>query len=363
MSVFQDKVLLITGGTGSFGNAVLRRFLTSDIKEVRIFSRDEKKQDDMRHHLQAQYPEVASKVKFFIGNVRDKSSVDVAMRGVDYVFAAAALKQVPSCEFFPMEACRTNVLGTGNVLESAIEHGVKNVVVLSTDKAAYPINAMGISKALMEKVAIAKGRELGEGAQTTICCTRYGNVMASRGSVIPLWVEQMIEGKPITITDPNMTRFMMTLDDAVDLVIYAFTHGHNGDLFVQKAPAATLETLATALKEIYKKVDSKYGDTEVKVIGTRHGEKLYETLVTREEMSKAIDMGNYYRIPCDTRDLNYDKFFTEGDEKISKIEDYHSHNTRRLDVEGMKEQLMRLRFIQEDLGILPRAKARDIRSE
>ena len=363
MSVFQDKVLLITGGTGSFGNAVLRRFLTSDIKEVRIFSRDEKKQDDMRHHLQAQYPEVASKVKFFIGNVRDKSSVDVAMRGVDYVFAAAALKQVPSCEFFPMEACRTNVLGTGNVLESAIEHGVKNVVVLSTDKAAYPINAMGISKALMEKVAIAKGRELGEGAQTTICCTRYGNVMASRGSVIPLWVEQMIEGKPITITDPNMTRFMMTLDDAVDLVIYAFTHGHNGDLFVQKAPAATLETLATALKDIYKKVDPKFGETEVKVIGTRHGEKLYETLVTREEMSKAIDMGDYYRIPCDTRDLNYDKFFTEGDEKISKIEDYHSHNTRRLDVEGMKEQLMRLRFIQEDLGILPRAKARDIRSE
>ena len=363
MSVFQDKVLLITGGTGSFGNAVLRRFLTSDIKEVRIFSRDEKKQDDMRHHLQAQYPEVASKVKFFIGNVRDKSSVDVAMRGVDYVFAAAALKQVPSCEFFPMEARRTNVLGTGNVLESAIEHGVKNVVVLSTDKAAYPINAMGISKALMEKVAIAKGRELGEGAQTTICCTRYGNVMASRGSVIPLWVEQMIEGKPITITDPNMTRFMMTLDDAVDLVIYAFTHGHNGDLFVQKAPAATLETLATALKEIYKKVDPKFGETEVKVIGTRHGEKLYETLVTREEMSKAIDMGDYYRIPCDTRDLNYDKFFTEGDEKISKIEDYHSHNTRRLDVEGMKEQLMRLRFIQEDLGILPRAKARDIRSE
>ena len=363
MSVFQDKVLLITGGTGSFGNAVLRRFLTSDIKEVRIFSRDEKKQDDMRHHLQAQYPEVASKVKFFIGNVRDKASVDVAMRGVDYVFAAAALKQVPSCEFFPMEACRTNVLGTGNVLASAIEHGVKNVVVLSTDKAAYPINAMGISKALMEKVAIAKGRELGEGAQTTICCTRYGNVMASRGSVIPLWVEQMIEGKPITITDPNMTRFMMTLDDAVDLVIYAFTHGHNGDLFVQKAPAATLETLATALKEIYKKVDPKFGETEVKVIGTRHGEKLYETLVTREEMSKAIDMGNYYRIPCDTRDLNYDKFFTEGDEEISKIEDYHSHNTRRLDVEGMKEQLMRLRFIQEDLGILPRAKARDIRSE
>ena len=312
MSIFKDKVLLITGGTGSFGNAVLRRFLDSDIKEIRIFSRDEKKQDDMRHMLQS------PKVKYYIGNVRDKASVDVAMRGVDYVFSAAALKQVPSCEFFPMEATRTNVIGTGNVLESAIEHGVKNVVVLSTDKAAYPINAMGISKALMEKVAIAKGRELGEGAATTICCTRYGNVMASRGSVIPLWVEQMMEGKPITITDPNMTRFMMTLDDAVDLVVYAFQHGHNGDLFVQKAPAATLETLATALKQIYAKVDPKYGETEVKVIGTRHGEKLYETLVTREEMAKAIDMGNYYRIPCDTRDLNYDKFFTEGSEDLSR---------------------------------------------
>ena len=357
MSVFKDKVLLITGGTGSFGNAVLRRFLDSDIKEIRIFSRDEKKQDDMRHMLQN------PKVKFFIGNVRNKESVDIAMGGVDYVFAAAALKQVPSCEFFPMEAVRTNVEGTKNVLLSAVERGVRNVVVLSTDKAAYPINAMGISKAMMEKVAIAKGRELGEGAATTICCTRYGNVMASRGSVIPLWVEQMMEGKPITITDPNMTRFMMTLDDAVDLVVYAFTHGHNGDLFVQKAPAATLDTLATALKEIYRKVDPKYGETEVKVIGTRHGEKLYETLVTREEMSRAIDMGNYYRIPCDTRDLNYDKFFVEGDEKVAAIEDYHSHNTRRLDVEGMKEQLMRLRFIQEDLGLIPRAKARDIRSE
>lgn len=357
MSVFKDKVLLITGGTGSFGNAVLRRFLNSDIKEIRIFSRDEKKQDDMRHALQSQ------KVKFYIGNVRNKRSVDVAMKGVDYVFSAAALKQVPSCEFFPMEATRTNVEGTENVLLSAIEHGVKNVVVLSTDKAAYPINAMGISKALMEKVAIAKGRELGEGAATTICCTRYGNVMASRGSVIPLWVEQMMEGKPITITDPNMTRFMMTLDDAVDLVVYAFTHGHNGDLFVQKAPAATLATLAEALKQIYAKIDPKYGETEVKIIGTRHGEKLYETLVTREEMAKAIDCGNYYRIPCDTRDLNYDKFFIEGNESISQIEDYHSHNTRRLDVEGMKEQLMRLRFIQEDLGLLPRAKAREIRSE
>ena len=325
MSIFTGKVLLITGGTGSFGNAVLRRFLNSDIKEIRIFSRDEKKQDDMRHALQN------PKVKFYIGNVRDKSSVDIAMRGVDYVFAAAALKQVPSCEFFPMEATRTNVIGTGNVLESAIEHGVENVVVLSTDKAAYPINAMGISKALMEKVAISKGRELGEGAATTICCTRYGN--------------------------------MMTLDDAVDLVVYAFQHGHNGDLFVQKAPAATLSTLAEALKQIYAKVNPKYGETEVRVIGTRHGEKLYETLVTREEMSKAIDMGNYYRIPCDTRDLNYDKFFTKGSEDISKIEDYHSHNTHRLDIEGMKQQLLRLRFIQEDLGMIDRAKPRDIRSE
>lgn len=363
MSVFKDKVLLITGGTGSFGNAVLRRFLTSDIKEIRIFSRDEKKQDDMRHHLQAQHPEQASKVKFYIGNVRNRESVDVAMRGVDYVFAAAALKQVPSCEFFPMEAAMTNVMGTSNVLLSAIDHGVKNVVVLSTDKAAYPINAMGISKALMEKVAIAKGRELGESARTTICCTRYGNVMASRGSVIPLWVEQIMLGKSITITDPNMTRFMMTLDDAVDLVVYAFTHGHNGDLFVQKAPAATLDVLAEALKQIYSKIDPKYGETEVKVIGTRHGEKLYETLVTREEMAKAIDCGNYYRIPCDSRDLNYDKFFVEGNEKVSAIEDYHSHNTVRLDVEGMKEQLMRLRFIQEDLGLIDRAKSKEIRSE
>lgn len=357
MSVFKDKTLLITGGTGSFGNAVLRRFLNTDIKEIRIFSRDEKKQDDMRHKLQS------NKVKYFIGDVRNKESVDIAMKGVDYVFSAAALKQVPSCEFFPMEATRTNVEGTNNVLLSAVEHGVKNVVVLSTDKAAYPINAMGISKALMEKVAIAKGRELGEGAATTICCTRYGNVMASRGSVIPLWVEQMMEGNPITITDPNMTRFMMTLDDAVDLVVYAFTHGHNGDLFVQKAPAATLDTLATALKELYAKVDSKYGETEVKIIGTRHGEKLYETLVTREEMANAIDMGDYYRIPCDTRDLNYDKYFTEGNEEVSKIEDYHSHNTRRLDVEGMKEQLLRLRFVQADLGMIENDKPREIRSE
>ncbi|MFR2510409.1 polysaccharide biosynthesis protein [Odoribacter laneus] len=336
--MFKNKVLLITGGTGSFGNAVLRRFLNSDIKEIRIFSRDEKKQDDMRHMLQN------SKVKFYIGNVRDKRSVDDAMNGVDYIFHAAALKQVPSCEFFPVQAVRTNVLGTENVLDSAIEHGVKKVVVLSTDKACYPINAMGISKAMMEKVAIAKGRQLGENGSTTICCTRYGNVMASRGSVIPLWVEQMKEGKPITITDPNMTRFMMTLDDAVDLVIYAFQHALNGDLFVQKAPAATLSTLATALKELYR------SKTEVRTIGTRHGEKLYETLVSREEMAKAEDMGNYYRIPCDTRDLNYDKFFIEGQQKVSQIEDYHSHNTRRLDVEGMKELLLKLQFIREDLN-------------
>ena len=357
MSIFKDKVLLITGGTGSFGNAVLRRFLHSDIKEIRIFSRDEKKQDDMRHALQS------SKVKFYIGNVRDKSSVDIVMKGVDYVFSAAALKQVPSCEFFPMEAVRTNINGTENVLNSAIEHGVKNVVVLSTDKAAYPINAMGISKAMMEKVAIAKGRELGDDARTTICCTRYGNVMASRGSVIPLWVEQMEEGNPITITDPSMTRFMMTLDDAVDLVVYAFTHGHNGDLFVQKAPAATLDVLAEALKQVYAQVNPKYGQTEVKIIGTRHGEKLYETLVTREEMVRAIDMGGYYRIPCDTRDLNYDKFFTEGNEDLSKIEDYHSHNTRRLTVDEMKELLLKLRFVREDLGLQPRVKTKEIRSE
>ena len=364
MSIFAGKTLLITGGTGSFGNAVLRRFLSSDIKEIRIFSRDEKKQDDMRHALQD------PKVKYYIGNVRDKGSVDIAMQGVDYVFSAAALKQVPSCEFFPIEAVRTNILGTENVLNSAIEHGVKNVVVLSTDKAAYPINAMGMSKALMEKVAIAKGRELGEDSATTICCTRYGNVMASRGSVIPLWVEQMIEGKPITITDPNMTRFMMTLDDAVDLVVYAFTHAHNGDLFVQKAPAATLDTLAKALVDVYCKTPVKgTGEPfvahmpEIRVIGTRHGEKLYETLVTREEMVRAIDMGNYYRIPCDTRDLNYDMFFTKGNEDISRIEDYHSHNADILDVEGMKELLMKLRFVREDLGLQPKQRSKEIRSE
>lgn len=317
----------------------------------------------MRHHLQAQYPQQAAKVKFYIGDVRNRQSIDIAMRGgVDYIFTAAALKQVPSCEFFPMQAVETNVLGTNNVLESAIAHGVKNVVVLSTDKAAYPINAMGISKAMMEKVAVAKARQLGENAKTTICCTRYGNVMASRGSVIPLWVDQMMEGKPITITDPNMTRFMMTLNDAVDLVIYAFEHGKNGDLFVQKAPAATLDVLAEALKQVYAKVDPKYGETEVKVIGTRHGEKIYETLVTREEMARAIDMGDYYCIPCDARDLNYDKV-EGGNPEIDKMDEYHSHNTRRLTVEEMKELLHKLTFIREDLGLQPRAHAKEIRSE
>ena len=337
----KNKILLITGGTGSFGNAVLQRFLPTDhFKEIRIFSRDEKKQDDMRHALQN------PKVKFYIGDVRDRASVDIAMSGVDYVFHAAALKQVPSCEFFPLEAVKTNVLGTENVLNSAIAYQVKNVVVLSTDKACYPINAMGISKAMMEKVAIAKGRQLGENAVTTISCTRYGNVMASRGSVIPLWIEQMKDNKVITLTDPNMTRFMMTLADAVDLVLYAFENGHNGDLFVQKAPAATLTVLAEALKQLYKK------DTEVKIIGTRHGEKLYETLVAREEMARAEDMGNYFRIPCDTRDLNYDKYFKDGQEKVSLIEDYHSHNTTRLSVEEMKSLLLKLEEIQNDIQCL-----------
>ena len=355
-SILKDKILLITGGTGSFGHAVVDRFLNTDIKDSRILSRDEKKQDDMRKAYNSE------KLKFYIGDVRNLDSIIDAFRGVDYVFSAAALKQVPSCEFYPMEAVRTNVIGSDNVITACVRNHVKKAIFLSTDKAAYPINAMGISKALMEKNVIARSRQLLAG-DTVLCLTRYGNVMASRGSVIPLFLNQIKEGKPITITNPDMTRFMMTLDDAVDLVIYAFTHGHNGDLFVQKAPAATLETLAEALKQIYSKLDPAYGETEVKVIGTRHGEKLYETLVTREEMAKAIDMGNYYRIPCDTRDLNYDKFFTEGNEDMTKIEDYHSHNTGRLDVEGMKKQLMRLRFIQEDLGLLPRAKARDIRSE
>lgn len=337
--MFKNKILLITGGTGSFGNAILNRFLETDIMEIRIFSRDEKKQDDMRHRIQN------SKVKFYIGDVRDKQSVDVAMIGVDYVFHAAALKQVPSCEFFPIQAVKTNILGTENVIDSAIEHEVKNVVILSTDKAAYPINAMGISKAMMEKVAIAKGRTLGPNAFTTICCTRYGNVMASRGSVIPLWIDQIKSGKEITITDPRMTRFMMTLEDAVDLVLYAFQNGKNGDLFVQKAPAATLDVLAKSLVNLYK------AETKIKVIGTRHGEKLYETLVTREEMAKSIDMGDYYRVPCDSRDLNYDKYFVEGEEEVSKIEDYHSHNTKQLNLEGMEELLLKLDIIKKDLSI------------
>jgi UDP-glucose 4-epimerase len=333
--MFINRTLLITGGTGSFGNAVLNRFLNDDrFSEIRIFSRDEKKQDDMRHRLNN------PKVKFYIGDVRDKRSVDGAMMGVDYVFHAAALKQVPSCEFFPIQAVRTNVFGTENVLDSAIQHGVKNVVVLSTDKAAYPINAMGISKAMMEKVAIAKGRALGADALTTICCTRYGNVMASRGSVIPLWIDQIKSGKEITITDPNMTRYMMTLEDAVDLVLFAFENGKNGDLFVQKAPAASLVTLAKALTELYK------SEEKIRIIGTRHGEKLYETLVTREEMANSIDMGNYYRIPCDARDLNYDKYFVQGQQEVSTIEDYHSHNTHQLDVEGMKKLLLKLPLIR-----------------
>lgn len=335
--MLKNKILLITGGTGSFGNAVLKRFLDTDIKEIRIFSRDEKKQDDMRHQIQD------PKVKFYIGDVRDKRSVDVAMIGVDYVFHAAALKQVPSCEFFPMQAVRTNVLGTENVLDSAIQHGVKNVVVLSTDKACYPINAMGISKAMMEKVAIAKGRSLGQNSITTICCTRYGNVMASRGSVIPLWIEQIKAGKDITITDPNMTRFMMTLEDAVDLVLYAFEHGKNGDLFVQKAPAATLDVLSKSLINLYR------SDVKIRVIGTRHGEKLFESLVTREEMAKAEDVDNYYRIPCDERDLNYNKYFIEGEEKVSKYIDYHSHNTNQLDISEMTNLLLKLQMIKEEI--------------
>lgn len=343
MSVFKDKTLLITGGTGSFGNMVLTRFLESDIREIRIFSRDEKKQDDMRHRLQAQHPEAASKVKFYIGDVRDRQSIDIAMRGgVDYIFSAAALKQVPSCEFFPMQAVETNIYGTNNVLESAIVHGVKNIVVLSTDKAAYPINAMGISKALMEKVAVAKARQLGPNARTTICCTRYGNVMCSRGSVIPLWIDQLKAGQQLTITDPEMTRYMMTLDDAVDLVVYAFTHGNNGDLFVQKAPACTLPVLAQALLELF------HSNVGYKVIGTRHGEKVYETLVTREEMVRSEDMGEYFRIACDGRDLNYDKV-EGGNPEVNKTEEYHSHNTRRLNVEEMKALLLKVDYVREQL--------------
>ena len=327
--IFKDKTLLITGGTGSFGNAVLKRFLNTSIKEIRIFSRDEKKQEDMRIHYKN------DKIKFYIGNVRDYRSVEDAMDGVDYVFHAAALKQVPSCEFFPVEAVKTNVLGTDNVLEAAINKGVKKVIVLSTDKAAYPINAMGMSKALMEKVAVAKGRNIKEGG-TIICRTRYGNVMASRGSVIPLFCDQIKEGLPLTVTNGNMTRFMMTLEDAVDLVLYAFEHGNQGDLFVQKAPAATIDTLAQAVKEL------KNSDVPIKYIGTRHGEKAYEVLVTKEEMLTAEDMGDYYRIKSDNRDLNYQKYELEGNEKFSIIQEYNSDNTTRLDVEGMKKLLLKL---------------------
>ncbi|WP_352296916.1 polysaccharide biosynthesis protein [Pseudoalteromonas sp. 20-MNA-CIBAN-0454] len=333
--MFKNKVLLITGGTGSFGNAVLRRFLNTDIKEIRIFSRDEKKQDDMRKHFQS------DKLKFYIGDVRDSQSVNTAMRGVDYVYHAAALKQVPSCEFYPLEAVKTNVLGTENVLEAAIANNVERVVCLSTDKAVYPINAMGISKAMMEKVIVAKSRNL-EHTNTTICCTRYGNVMASRGSVIPLFIRQVVNNEPITITDPTMTRFMMTLDDAVDLVLHAFENGQNGDIFVQKAPAATIEVLVTALLEMLKKPEHV-----VNVIGTRHGEKLFEALCSREEMFVAQEQGEYFRVPADNRDLNYSKFFDEGDSDLSKVEDYNSHNTERLDVEGMKQLLRKLDFMRE----------------
>lgn len=334
---FKNKTLLITGGTGSFGKAVLRRFVDSELKEIRIFSRDEKKQDDLRKKLNN------PKVKFYIGDVRDPMSVSNVMKGVDYVFHAAALKQVPSCEFFPLEAVKTNILGTENVLDAAIQQKVKKVICLSTDKAVYPINAMGMTKAVMEKVMVARSRNLDE-KDTILCGTRYGNVMASRGSVIPLFVEQIKSGKPLTITKPDMTRFMMTLDDAVDLVLYAFEHGTQGDIFVQKAPAATIEILAKALLKIYK------ADNEIQKIGTRHGEKLYESLVSKEEMAHAIDLDDYYRLPPDTRDLNYDQFFTQGDEKRNRIDEYHSHNTKRLDINGTIDLLMKLDEIKQDLG-------------
>jgi UDP-N-acetylglucosamine 4,6-dehydratase/5-epimerase len=333
--MIKNKILLITGGTGSFGGAVLRRFIATNIKEIRIFSRDELKQDDMRKFYNS------DKLKFYIGDVRDKNSIDDAMRGVDYVFHAAALKQVPSCEFYPMQAVKTNIIGTENVLNSAINANVKKVVALSTDKAVYPINAMGISKAMMERVIVAKGRNVKD---TMIVCTRYGNVMASRGSVIPLFIDQVRNGKPITITDPNMTRFMMSLDQAVDLVLFAFENGQSGDIFVQKAPAATVELLANTMKNILGTPDH-----EVKTIGTRHGEKLYETLLTKEEMVKAIDMGDYYRIPSDTRDLNYNQFFEEGEEVITEAGEYHSHNTHRLNEEELTGLLLNLREIQNDL--------------
>ena len=334
--MFRNKILLITGGTGSFGNAVLKRFLDSELKEIRIFSRDEKKQDDMRKKYNN------PKIKFYIGDVRDRESVDSVMKGVDYVFHAAALKQVPTCEFFPIQAVKTNILGSNNVMESAIANNVKKVIILSTDKAVYPINAMGMSKAMMELVMVAKAREVSNNG-TVFCGTRYGNVMASRGSVIPLFVDLIKQGKPLTVTDPNMTRFMMTLDDAVDLVLYAFEHGNQGDRFVQKAPASTVGDLAQALKELYN------SNVETKIIGTRHGEKLYESLVNREEMVKAEDMGNYYRIPADHRDLNYNKFFDQGDNKISQVTEYTSHNTTRLDVEGTKKLLLKLDFIRNEI--------------
>ena len=342
MSIFKNKTLMITGGTGSFGNAVLRRFLRTDIGEIRIFSRDEKKQDDMRHEYQVRYPDVAHKIKFYIGDVRSLESCRSAMPGTDYIFHAAALKQVPSCEFFPMEAVRTNVIGTDNVLTAAIESGVKSVICLSTDKAAYPINAMGITKAIEEKVAVAKSRYSGN---TKICCTRYGNVMCSRGSVIPLWIDQIRSGNPITLTEPSMTRFIMSLDEAVDLVLFAFEHGENGDILVQKAPACTIQTQAEAVCELFggKK-------EEIRVIGIRHGEKMYETLLTKEECAKALDLGNFYRVPADNRDLNYDKFFREGDTQRVTIEEFNSNNTRRLNLEETKEKIASLEYIQNELS-------------
>lgn len=342
MSIFKDKTLMITGGTGSFGNAVLRRFLRTDIGEIRIFSRDEKKQDDMRHEYQVNYPDVAHKIKFYIGDVRSLESCRSAMPGTDYIFHAAALKQVPSCEFFPMEAVRTNVIGTDNVLTAAIELGVKSVICLSTDKAAYPINAMGITKAIEEKVAVAKSRYSGA---TKICCTRYGNVMCSRGSVIPLWIDQIRNGNPITLTEPSMTRFIMSLDEAVDLVLFAFEHGENGDILVQKAPACTIQTQAEAVCELFggKK-------EEIRVIGIRHGEKMYETLLTNEECSKAEDMGNFYRVPADNRTLNYDKYFTDGNVDRNVLTEFNSNNTIRLNVEQVIEKLKSLEYIQNELN-------------
>ena len=342
MLLFKNKVLLITGGTGSFGNAVLNRFLKTDIKEIRILSRDEKKQDDMRHEFQAKMPEIAGKIKFYIGDVRDLSSVKNAMYGVDYIFHAAALKQVPSCEFFPMEAVKTNVVGTENVLTAAIECGVKSVICLSTDKAAYPVNAMGTSKAMMEKVIVAKSRTV-DPEKTKICCTRYGNVMCSRGSVIPLWIEQIKAGNPITITEPSMTRFIMSLDEAVDLVLFAFENATSGDILVQKAPACTIEVLAKAVTELFEP------GHEIKIIGIRHGEKMYETLLTNEECANAIDMGNFYRVPCDKRDLNYDKYFKDGDVERNTLTEFNSSNTELLNIEQVKERLLSLEYIREEL--------------